>query len=152
LAVLHVVLARGTYTEQYMLTGVFVWLMAWRVLDRYGLGADLKALTALALTSCLFTALLEAGFFWGRRGYAPLGTLANNFNSALFEISIPPAWQVLAFGLLFVLAAASNQIYRARALGKTPTTKTLVFPSQTAIGVAPALELPAARTPPAEVG
>src|SRR5262249_61000862 len=66
LAVLHVVLARGTYTEQYMLTGVFVWLMAWRVLDRYRLGADVEALTALPLTSCPVTALLEAGFFWTR--------------------------------------------------------------------------------------
>jgi len=27
LAVLHVVLARGTYAEQYMLAGIFVWLM-----------------------------------------------------------------------------------------------------------------------------
>src|SRR5258705_12235811 len=30
LAILHVVLARGTYTEQYMLTGIFFWLMVWR--------------------------------------------------------------------------------------------------------------------------
>jgi hypothetical protein len=30
------VLARGTYTEQYMLTGVFFWLMAWRVLAAMG--------------------------------------------------------------------------------------------------------------------
>ena len=34
LAILHVVLARGTYAEQYMLTGVFFWLMVWRVLAR----------------------------------------------------------------------------------------------------------------------
>src|SRR5262249_17329399 len=30
LAVLHVILARGTYPEQYVLTGAFVWLIGWR--------------------------------------------------------------------------------------------------------------------------
>ena len=75
LAVLHVVLARGTYPEQYLLGGIFVWLMAWRVLARYGLGADARALALLAVASCLFTALLEAGFLWVRRGYEPSETL-----------------------------------------------------------------------------
>jgi methionine sulfoxide reductase heme-binding subunit len=41
LAVLHVVLARGTYPEQYMPAGMFLWLMAWRVLTRYG-GAPMR--------------------------------------------------------------------------------------------------------------
>src|SRR3984893_3936746 len=40
LAILHVLLARGTYAETYILTGIFFWLMAWRVLARNGLGAD----------------------------------------------------------------------------------------------------------------
>lgn len=115
LAVLHIVLARGTYTEQYMLTGVFVWLMAWRVLDRYRLGTDVRALLMLAVASCLFTGLLEVGFMWGRRGYDPLGTLALNFSTAMLEIAIPPAWQVLAFGLLFALAAATREVFRVRA-------------------------------------
>jgi len=42
LAILHVVLARGTYAEQYMLTGIFFWLMVWRVLARYALGATAR--------------------------------------------------------------------------------------------------------------
>src|SRR3984893_2048624 len=40
LAILHVLLARGTYAEQYILTAIFFWLMVWRVLARNGLGAD----------------------------------------------------------------------------------------------------------------
>jgi methionine sulfoxide reductase heme-binding subunit len=107
LAILHVALARGTYPEQYLLTGMFIWLMAWRVLARYRLGADARALALLALGSCLLTALLEAGFLWGRRGYDPAGTLANNFNPAMLEIGVPATWQVLAFGLVFTLAAAA---------------------------------------------
>jgi sulfoxide reductase heme-binding subunit YedZ len=105
LAILHVVLARGTYPEQYLLTGIFVWLMAWRVLARFGLGADARALTALAVASCLFTAFLEAGFLLGRRGYDVAGTLANNFNPTMLEIGVPAPWQVLAFGLVFALGA-----------------------------------------------
>jgi sulfoxide reductase heme-binding subunit YedZ len=105
LAILHVLLARGTYPEQYLLTGIFVWLMAWRVLARYGLGADARALAALAVASCLFTAFLEAGFLLGRRGYDVAGTLANNFNPTMLEIGVPAPWQVLAYGLVFALGA-----------------------------------------------
>jgi methionine sulfoxide reductase heme-binding subunit len=115
LAVLHVVLARGTYPDQYLLSGMFFWLMAWRVLARYRLGADAKALALLALASCLFTALLEAGFLWGRRGYGLSGTLANNFNPAMLEVGIPAAWQVLTLGLLFALGAAGREVLRVKA-------------------------------------
>src|SRR5258707_1069838 len=63
LAVLHVVLARGTYAEQYMLAGIFVWLMVWRVLARYGLGADAKALALLTAVMCVLTAGSSANAF-----------------------------------------------------------------------------------------
>jgi sulfoxide reductase heme-binding subunit YedZ len=115
LAILHVVLARGTYGEQYMLTGVFFWLMAWRVLAHYRQGADARALAMLAVASCVLTALLEAGYLWGRRGYEPLGTLGNNFTLATLDIGVPPAWQVLAFGLAFALAAAGSEAFRLKA-------------------------------------
>jgi sulfoxide reductase heme-binding subunit YedZ len=121
LAILHVALARGTYPEQYLLTGIFVWLMAWRVLARYRLGADARALTLLAVGSCLFTALLEAGFLWGRRSYDPVATLYNNFNPAMLEIGLPAAWQVLGLGLMFALGAlavaatAGRQALRVKA-------------------------------------
>jgi len=114
LALLHVVLARGTYPEQYILSGLFVWLMAWRVLVRYGWGADVKALAILTLSSSLFTALLEAYCYWLRRGYEPSWTLGNNFSLAALDIGIPAAWQVLGFGLVFVLGAAGRQVLAAR--------------------------------------
>jgi sulfoxide reductase heme-binding subunit YedZ len=114
LALLHVVLARGTYAEQYLLCGLFVWLMLWRVLYRYKLGSDAKALIALAVFCCLFTAFLEAGFMWGRRGYDVMGTLHINFMWAPVEIGIQPPWQVLAFGLVFALAAMARAALRVR--------------------------------------
>ena len=114
LALLHVVLARGTYAEQYLLCGLFVWLMLWRVLYRYKLGSDAKALIALAVFCCLFTAFLEAGFMWGRRGYDVMGTLHINFMWAPVEIGIQPPWQVLAFGLVFAFGAMARAALRVR--------------------------------------
>ena len=123
MAILHVVLARGTYPEQYLLVGIFIWLMAWRVLARHGLGTDGRALALLAVASCLCTALLEAGFLWARRGYAPPSSLANNFNPAMLEVGIPAAWQILGLGLLAALAAvvlgsaAGRQALRVKTAG-----------------------------------
>jgi methionine sulfoxide reductase heme-binding subunit len=114
LALLHVVLARGTYAEQYLMCGLFAWLMLWRLLDRRRLGSDAKALLALAVFCCLFTAFLEAGFMWGRRGYDVIGTLRINFMFAPAEIGIQPPWQVLAFGLVFAFGAMARASLRVR--------------------------------------
>jgi sulfoxide reductase heme-binding subunit YedZ len=116
LAVLHVVLARGTYPEQYMLAGIFLWLMAWRVLARNGLGVDARALAVLTAAAGVFAALLEAGALWIRRGYEVSWTLGNNFSLASLDIGVPPAWQVLALGLLFVFAALRRDAFRVRVL------------------------------------
>jgi sulfoxide reductase heme-binding subunit YedZ len=115
LAILHVALARGTYAEQYILTGMFFWLMAWRVLARYGLGANAKALTVLSVASCLVAAFLEAGFLWARRGFDVLETLGYNLTVAILEVGYPPAWQVLAFGLVAALGAAGREAVRHKA-------------------------------------
>jgi sulfoxide reductase heme-binding subunit YedZ len=115
LAILHVVLARGTYTEQYVLTGIFFWLMAWRVLAGFGLGASIKALLILAMASCLVSAFLEAGFLWSRRGFEVPETLGYNFSLAILEIGYPPAWQVLALGLLVALGAAGRKAFGLKA-------------------------------------
>jgi methionine sulfoxide reductase heme-binding subunit len=115
LALLHVVLARGTYTEQYTLTGVFVWLMAWRLLARYGRTTDPIALALLALGCAALTGLLEAGFLFARRGYELSWTLGNNFNPAMIDVFIPPAWHVLGIGLAVALAAAGYRVLRPEA-------------------------------------
>jgi methionine sulfoxide reductase heme-binding subunit len=115
LAILHVLLARGTYTEQYVLTAIFFWLMAWRVLARYGLGTNPKVLGMLAVTSCLVAALLEAGFLWARRGFGVFDTLGVNFDLAVLDFGYPPAWQVLGLGLAIALIAAAGEARRAKA-------------------------------------
>jgi sulfoxide reductase heme-binding subunit YedZ len=124
-ALFHVVVARGTYPDQYLLCGLFFWLMAWRVLARTGWGTDARALAVLAVTSGLFTALFEAAWLLGRRGYDIGGTLANNFNPAMFEVGVPAAWQVLGFGLVFALGSIAvaigvmgREAFRVRAAGR----------------------------------
>jgi sulfoxide reductase heme-binding subunit YedZ len=115
LALLHVVLARGTYTEQYTLTGVFVWLMVWRLLARRGRATEPIALVLLTVGCAVFTALLEAGFLFVRRGYELSWTLGNNFNPAMLDVFVPPAWQVLVMGLSVALAAAGYRVLRPEA-------------------------------------
>jgi len=105
LVIMHALFSRGTFPEQYVMSGMFFWLMAWRALDRYGRGADARALAALAVATCLFTALLEAGRLWLNRGYDPLQTLGFNFS---LDLGVPPAWTNLALGLAIALAAAAR--------------------------------------------
>jgi hypothetical protein len=79
LALVHYLLSPGVFPEQYLMSGMFLWLMVWRVLNRRGLGTDVRALAILAVASCLFTAFFEAGWIWAYHGYEPSGTLHNNF-------------------------------------------------------------------------
>jgi sulfoxide reductase heme-binding subunit YedZ len=109
LALFHALLSRGSFPEQYLMSGIFFWLMAWRLLARYGRGADARALAGLAVASCLLAILLEAGRLWLTRGWSPMGTLGLNFT---LDLGIPPAWKVLALGLTIALAAAVRQAPR----------------------------------------
>jgi sulfoxide reductase heme-binding subunit YedZ len=114
LALVHYLLSPDSYPEQFLTSGMFFWLMVWRVLNRRGRGADVRALAMLAVASCLFTAFLEALWVWAYHGYAPSGTLANDFT---LELGVPPAWQILALGLLIAAAAFAQQAIRLRAAG-----------------------------------
>jgi hypothetical protein len=72
-------------------------------------------LLILAMASCLVSAFLEAGFLWSRRGFDVLETLGYNLSLAILEIGYPPAWQVLALGLLVALGAAGREAFRLKA-------------------------------------
>jgi methionine sulfoxide reductase heme-binding subunit len=109
LALIHFLLSPDIYPEQYLLSGLFFWLMVWRVLDHRGRGSDAKALAVLAVAAGLLTALLEALWIWAYHGYPPAGTLANNFT---LDLGIAPAWQVLGLGLLMAAAALARQVFR----------------------------------------
>lgn len=111
LAIIHYLLSPDIYPEQYLMSGIFFWLMVWRMLNRRGLGADARALAMLAVASCVFIALLEAVWIWAFHGFEPVGTLENNFTLIL---GVSPAWKILVLGLLIALAAVSHQALRSR--------------------------------------
>src|SRR5262249_13183720 len=135
LALLHYLLSRGTYPEQYLLSGMFFWLMVWRVLNRSGRGTDAKVLAMLAVASCLFTVLLEVGWLWAYRGYSPARTLGNSFTLVL---GVPPAWQILALGLLIALVAGLRHAPRRAAAGRDMhKTRSSVPASHADLGPAP---------------
>lgn len=109
LAILHYLLSPGLFPDQFLMSGMFFWLMIWRVLDRRGLGTSPVALAALAVTAAVFTVLLEVGWIWAFRDYA----LAEIFNIYLTLIlGIPPGWTILAAGLVIAGAAAARQALR----------------------------------------
>ncbi len=106
LAILHYLLSPGLFPDQFLLSGLFFWLMTWRLLQRHGLGADARALTALAVASSLFTAAFQVGCIWAFRDYALQEILDIYFTSVL---GIPPVWTVLALGLLAAAAACAQR-------------------------------------------
>jgi hypothetical protein len=114
LAIIHYLLSPGIFSDQYLMSGMFFWLTVWRVLNRYGRGADARALAMLAVASCFFTVFFEAGWVWAYHGYKPSGTLRNNFT---LDLGLAPAWQILALGLLIAVAAFTKRALRLRAAG-----------------------------------
>jgi sulfoxide reductase heme-binding subunit YedZ len=117
LALVHYLLSPDIYPEQYLLSGMFVWLMGWRVLNRRGHAADVKALVTLAAAAGVFTVLLEAGWIRTYHGYPPAETLANNLT---LDVGLSPAWQILALGLLIAFAVWVQQRFRATAAAAKP--------------------------------
>ncbi len=114
LALIHYLLSPDIYPEQFLLSGMFFWLIGWRLLNRRGLGTDVRALAMLAVASCVFTLFFEAGWIWAIHGYAPSGTLRNDFS---LDLGVPPAWEVLALGLVIATAAFARQGSRLKAAG-----------------------------------
>jgi methionine sulfoxide reductase heme-binding subunit len=114
LALVHYLLSPGSFPDQFLLSGMFFWLMLWRVLNRHRRGADPVALAVLAIASCIFTALLEALWNWLYHGDEPLWVLGNNFSLVL---GISSAWKVLGLGLLIALTPAVRKALRPRAAG-----------------------------------
>src|SRR5215472_9141152 len=106
LALLHYLLSPGLFPDQFLMSGIFFWLMVWRVLDRRRLGTNAAALALLAAGSSLFTALLEIGWIWAFRDYALSEIFSIYFTTIL---GIPPAWTILGLGLLIAVAAFARQ-------------------------------------------
>ena len=102
LAMIHFLLSPGIYPPQYLMTGMFFWLMMWRFLDRRGQGRDMRALLLLAVSTWFVAALSETGWVWAYHGFEPGWTFANNFR---LTFGVSAAWKVIAIALAIPLVA-----------------------------------------------
>ena len=84
-------------TQAVLMSGFFIWLMAYRGLRKRGLTVAALSLTAVAAGSALITALVEAAWYAGMTGVAASRVLEANLD---FSFTIRPAWWVLAAGLV----------------------------------------------------
>jgi methionine sulfoxide reductase heme-binding subunit len=114
LALTHYLLSPDDYPEQYSMTGIFFWLMLWRVLKAHGYGTDIRALLGLALASGLFTMTFEAGWLFAFHEYAASETLYKNLT---LVPGVSPAWKVLALGVLVAIARAIRQSFGFKTSG-----------------------------------
>jgi sulfoxide reductase heme-binding subunit YedZ len=112
----HFLLSRAsTSGVPFLFSGIFFWLMAWRVLDRFKKGASIPWLTGLAFGVTIFNLGFQIVWLWLYRGRAYDRTLRAeipwppNYTSP-FDYSLPtlgPAWlPLLILGLAVPLLAA----------------------------------------------
>jgi sulfoxide reductase heme-binding subunit YedZ len=95
-------------TAPMLLAGLFILLMGQRLLQRFGLGESLWALTGLALGSGLATALLEALWYLLRNGIPADQVLGANLD---FDSPLRPAWWVAALGLLLLIVRLARRFW-----------------------------------------
>ena len=111
LVLIHYFLQTNAYlTEPLSMTGVFAWLMGYRLLARSSAHGEVSlwSLAALTVVASTATALGEAGYFWLKLGVDPLRVLAANSGLAA---GIRPSWIVLIVGGLIAAAAILRRRY-----------------------------------------
>jgi sulfoxide reductase heme-binding subunit YedZ len=114
LAVIHYLLSPDIYPDQFLITGLFFWLIIWRLLNRRGRGTNAIMLVMLAVGTSIFTIVMEVGWVWAYHGYEPSMTFSNNFN---LDLGLAPAWKLLAFGVLIAFASTARQALRPKTVG-----------------------------------
>jgi len=84
------------------MSGMFLWLIVWRWLNKRGQGTAPRALALLAVAAGVFTALFEAFWEWIYQDFEFGWVLGQNFD---LTFGISAAWYNLGVGLLIALGA-----------------------------------------------
>jgi sulfoxide reductase heme-binding subunit YedZ len=112
LALLHYCIqSKAIVSEAMMVTGFFVWLMAWRVMPAAWQRKPVT-LVALGLVAALATAWIEFGWYAATTGINPWRVLAANES---LRSGLRPAHWVAMVGLGVVLLAAAMRLWRGTA-------------------------------------
>lgn len=111
LAVLHFLMSPGSLQgAPFLMAGIYVWLMGWRLIERHRLGRNPGALALLGTVATLVTLFLQplwlATFQSERSTQAPLDALAGNLDAAVWIYLGPPPVFVMATLSLLAVAAA----------------------------------------------
>jgi sulfoxide reductase heme-binding subunit YedZ len=123
LAVVHFFIqSKADVTEPFIMGGLFLWLMLWRLLSRRGLlQRDLSAvmvLVALAAVAAAATASAEALYYQLKVGVDLTRVLATNWS---IGIGARPAWVVGGAGLAVALGAALRPLWSRHSGGQRRT-------------------------------
>lgn len=113
LAVVHFFIqSKANVSEPFVMGGLFLWLMLWRVLSRYGLlprGARaIVVLVVLAVLSAAATAGAEALYYHLKTGVDAMRVLATNWSVGL---GVRPSWIVGALGHAVAVGAALRPLW-----------------------------------------
>jgi sulfoxide reductase heme-binding subunit YedZ len=112
--------SKADITEATLYSGLFFWLMGYRIMAKFGWKQGALPLTILSVAAAVTTALVELAWYQGLRPGIGLRVLAANFDLSsmlrpiefsvfglgfAFGILLRPAWWVLIAGLAVTIAA-----------------------------------------------
>lgn len=104
LALIHFFMqAKLNVSDAAWMSGFFLWLMGYRIWDRWGRFGSITSLLGLGALSAVATALVEAGWYAIATQVPALKVLEANFG---FAAGLRPAWWVLIVALGVTLAVA----------------------------------------------
>ncbi len=89
-------------TQALTMSGLFLLLMFYRMMHRFGLPTNLWTLGALAIISAIAAAGAESAWYASSRGLNPWAILPSNLVFDL-DLGTRPSWWTLAAGLILVL-------------------------------------------------
>lgn len=99
-------------TQAVLMTGLFAWLMGYRVIEARRWPVNLLSLGALSVAAALGTAAIEAAWYAIGTGIQANLILAANLD---FSTDIRPAWWVLAAGFAATALSLGSSWLKARA-------------------------------------
>jgi sulfoxide reductase heme-binding subunit YedZ len=120
LAVVHFFIqSKADVTEPFVMGGLFVWLMLWRLVSRRGLlqsgAGSILPLALLALVAAATTAGAEALYYHLKNGVELMRVLAINWS---LGIGLRPSWMVGGAGLAVALGAALRPLWARHSTGR----------------------------------
>jgi sulfoxide reductase heme-binding subunit YedZ len=109
LALIHFFMqAKLNVSDAAWMSGFFLWLMGYRIWDRWGQFGSIPSLLGLAALSAVATALVEAGWYAIATQAPALKVLEANLG---FAAGLRPAWWVLIVALGVTLAVALRRAF-----------------------------------------